>query len=90
MKETLINYPLKNSRIVRMMKALHAFMLPLAFISMVGRKTFMHEYPILMNLMVIYLVAFLFIQIPFVIYFRYKYNKESAQRKGQFIQVNNI
>ena len=90
MKKTLTNYPLKNSRIVKAMKLLHSLMFTLAIFSMIGRKTFMLEYPVLMNIMVIYLLAFFFIQIPYAIYFRYKYNKEAQDRKTHFKVANKI
>jgi len=86
----LTNYKLKNSRIVKVVKYLHTLMLPLAFIFIVGRNTFMADYPITVNLLIIYLFAFFFIQIPYAIYFRFKYKKDSIQRETQFKQLNNV
>ena len=90
MKQTLTNYKLKNSRIVKVMKFLHTLMLPLAFISIVGRNTFMADYPVLTFILAIYMIVFFLIQVPFAIYFRYKYNKDTINRKTQFENTNNI
>ena len=90
MNETISNYKLKDSRVVTVMKYLHLLLLPLAFISIIGKNSYMQEYPVLMNIVSIYLLAFFFIQIPYAIYFRYKYNKESNERLNQFELENKV
>lgn len=90
MNETVANYQMKNSRIVIVMKYLHAILLLFAFLSLVERKAILVDYPIINDLMFIYVLAFLFIQVPYAIYFRYKYKKESIQREADFKEFYNI
>ena len=70
---------------VKVMKYLHSLMMPIAILAIVGRKTFMVDYPIIVNLFFVYLLAFLFIQIPYAIYFRYKYNQEAEFKNANKI-----
>ncbi|MFK8010844.1 MAG: hypothetical protein AB8B80_02310 [Marinicellaceae bacterium] len=81
---------LSKNRIVKGMKFLYTMMLPLSLAFILMKDSLFSDYPFLINIYLLTYIVFFVLQIPYAVYYRYQYNRESEQRKMQFIKTNRI